>query len=143
MDNSTTAMTGAQGNPSTNHQLNIQKTAEAMGAWTKKVDPMDYKGMVDVINEAKILDGVKVIVAEYPCALNLAKEYKLSGEPLKIAIINEENCNGCKLCIDPVGCPALSMNDQNIAEIDPALCTGCMYCADHCRRDAIHLKELI
>ena len=142
MDNSTTAMTGAQGNPSANHTLNILNTAEAMGAWTKKVNPMDYKGMVDAINEAKVLDGVKVIVSEYPCALNLAKENKLTGEPLKIAIINEENCNGCSLCIDPVGCPALSLNERHIAEIDPALCTGCMYCADHCRRDAIHLKEL-
>ena len=133
-------MTGDQLNPSSS-KLDIAKTCESMGAWVRSFNPMEYKSSVDLITEAKEVKGVKVLIAKYPCALS--REFKNRGEAPKLAVIVEENCTGCKLCITPVGCPALSMKEgTKLAQIDPALCTGCNYCAEHCRFDAIKLIDI-
>ena len=143
MDNGTTAMTGAQPNPSANDssKLDIAKTAMAMGAFTRVVDPMDYDATKKVMREVMEHDGVRVIVAEHECALTYQKSLKLSGEEIPLAAVEPELCIGCERCIKPIGCPALSMNENNIAVIDPLLCDGCMYCAEHCPKDAIKLVE--
>ncbi|MHA2100327.1 MAG: thiamine pyrophosphate-dependent enzyme [Candidatus Kariarchaeaceae archaeon] len=138
MDNQTTAMTGDQPNPSTRTgKLDIAATVKAMGAETITINPMNYqeyrKSLPKFINKK----GVKVIVSKYPCALNIARDFKLKSHTLPLAKIVEENCNGCKLCVTPLGCPALTIDANNIAKIDQSLCNGCMYCAEHCRRDAI------
>ena len=138
MDNQTTAMTGDQPNPSaTNSPLDIAKTVEAMGAKTITINPMDFNKYRKSLQAFIKDDGVKVIVSKYPCALNIAREIKKEGKTLPLAKINEENCNGCNMCIEPLGCPALTLNKKRLAQIDPTLCNGCMYCQEHCHRDAI------
>ncbi len=143
MDNQTTAMTGAQPNPSSEDVVNldIAKTAMAMGAFTRVVDPMDYEATKAVMREAMEHEGVRVIVAKHDCALTYQKSLKLAGEPIPLAAVEPELCIGCERCIKPIGCPALSMNDNNIAVIDPLLCDGCMFCAEHCPKDAIKLVD--
>lgn len=138
MDNQTTAMTGDQPNPSTlDSQLNIAKTVAAMGAKTITINPMEFKEYRKSLKDFIIKDGVKVIVSKYPCALNIARDFKRKGKTLPLAKIDKNKCNGCSICITPLGCPALTLNGNAIAQIDPTLCNGCMYCKEHCHRDAI------
>jgi indolepyruvate ferredoxin oxidoreductase alpha subunit len=138
MDNSTTAMTGGQPNPtSTDTKLDIARTVKAMGAWSKTINPMNLKESKQVVQKAIDIPGVKVIVSKYPCALDVARTLKTQGELMPLAKVDKKLCNGCQLCIDPVGCPALSLSDNKLAQIDPQLCSGCMYCEQHCRRHAI------
>ena len=49
-----------------------------------------------------------------------------------------ENCTGCKKCINEIGCPAISINratDKVI--IDHHLCYGCGLCVQICEFKAI------
>ena len=48
----------------------------------------------------------------------------------------EENCIGCRTCIDEIGCPALSFADGR-AVIDEGQCTGCGLCSQLCPAGAI------
>lgn len=138
MDNQTTAMTGDQPNPSTRTgTLDIAVTTKAMGAETITINPMNFQEHRKSLRKFIKKKGVKVIVSKYPCALNIARDFKQKAQTLPLAEIVQENCNGCKLCITPLGCPALTINSDNIAQIDKSQCNGCMYCAEHCRRDAI------
>lgn len=144
VDNKTTAMTGDQPNPSSSSStldLDIAKTAMAMGAWTRKINPMQLKESRAIFKEAMQHTGVRVIVSEYPCALNVVKDFKKQGELPPLAIVDQNKCIACGLCIDPVGCPAISRLENGNAEIDPILCTGCDYCLQHCPKDAITLEE--
>ncbi|MCY3413552.1 MAG: indolepyruvate ferredoxin oxidoreductase subunit alpha [Candidatus Heimdallarchaeota archaeon] len=143
MDNSTTAMTGAQPTPSSEDLVNldIAKTASAMGAWTRIIDPMKFKESREVFKEALKVEGVRVIVSKSPCALNVSREYKVESKPVPLMEVDEELCIACGRCIDPIGCPALSKDEKGIAHIDPILCTGCGYCAEHCPKNAIHFVE--
>ncbi len=145
LDNLATAMTGDQPNPSANKDpedslvdLSIEETCKGMGAWVRVINPMEYKDTQRLIDEAKAIKGVKVLILREPCALNVVKEAKIKKVKLPLIAIND-NCNGCKLCITPLGCPALSLNEDNIAEVDPELCNGCTFCQKLCNRDAIEV----
>ncbi len=140
LDNDTTAMTGHQINPSTAHVLDIAKTAEAMGAITRVINPMDYKESVKVLRELVDMQGTRVVVSRYPCILNVVKDTKKKGGLPKLAVIVEENCNSCSLCIN-IGCPALSWGENGLASVDPVLCTGCEFCVQMCHRDAIKIVD--
>jgi heterodisulfide reductase subunit A len=55
------------------------------------------------------------------------------------ALVREESCDGCGLCVD--GCPpgAISIS-SNRAEINEALCKGCGSCIASCPRGALDLS---
>ena len=138
MDNFTTAMTGNQENPSSKKKLDIFTTVKAMGAEILKVNPMDYKASKLALRQLMKENGVKVLLSQYPCALNSNRNTSSAIDNPTRAMIKSELCNGCGYCVDKIGCPAFSFcNDQRIPIIDNSLCNGCMYCNQHCHYGAI------
>jgi len=50
--------------------------------------------------------------------------------------IDQEKCNGCKLCVDVCPLEAISMEDEK-AKVDQDACTECGQCVDECPNKAI------
>ena len=57
------------------------------------------------------------------------------------AVVDEDTCNGCEVCVDRCQVNAISMNDADIAEIDYERCLGCGVCISSCNRDALQLEK--
>jgi ferredoxin len=57
------------------------------------------------------------------------------------AVVDEDLCNGCEVCVDRCQVSAISMNDGDIAEIDYERCLGCGVCISSCNRDALQLEK--
>ncbi|MFX1366059.1 MAG: ATP-binding protein [Promethearchaeota archaeon] len=57
-----------------------------------------------------------------------------------IAIIDQELCNGCGICVEKCHTGTMQLNDDNIA-YNGDLCIGCGVCAYFCPEQAISLKE--
>jgi indolepyruvate ferredoxin oxidoreductase, alpha subunit len=147
LDNSITAMTGHQENPSTGHTLmgeespiiSIEDTLKAIGfEEVLIVDPQDLGAMQAVVDKAVELvgNGTKVaIVTKRPCVL--IKGLKLDR---KLCVVDSEKCINCKICTK-VGCPAVVMHEKE-AWIDNTLCIGCTVCKQVCPQDAISVVEV-
>ncbi len=141
LDNSTTGMTGHQDHPATGITLKgketpaliIEDLCEAAGVRKERiriVDPQNISAMKKAVSEELAADDVSVIIARSPCAL-------LKGYVPKPAMtISQDECRGCKSCFR-IGCPAIAMNSQDKAEIDPTLCVGCGLCSQLCGFKAI------
>ena len=151
MDNSTTAMTGAQPHPGTGKTLrgsdtitaDIPKLAEAFGfKRIQQVNPYKVKDMQDLVKQELEAREPSLIISKAPCAL-LKTDRILSDEPLKI---DADVCKGCKSCIN-TGCPALEFvkfdepregdKRKGYSRINEALCVGCGVCYEVCKFDAI------
>jgi len=147
LDNSSTAMTGHQDNPSTGRTLmgdktpviSIEGTLKSFGFEKVLVaDPEDLAAMQATIEEAvqALENGSSAaIVTKRPCVLikGLALEKKLCS-------VDSEACTGCKLCTK-VGCPAIAMHEKK-AWIDNSLCLGCTVCLQVCQTKAIGMAEV-
>ena len=66
--------------------------------------------------------------------------------PPKLAVINQNGCTGCEVCIVfcPVDCieivPGMEHTQlQQVVEVDLARCIGCSLCAKNCPWDTIDL----
>jgi len=137
LDNSITAMTGHQDNPSTGKTLMGQPApkvdfvalCKALGVKrVSEVDPFDLKRVKDVIKTELAIPEPSVIITRRPCALII----KNTEKPLQV-----QDCTGCKMCLK-LGCPALSFDEENkTALVDQALCTGCGLCIEVCKFDAL------
>ncbi len=145
LDNSTTAMTGHQENPSTGATLggvlvpkiDFEHLAKAIGInRVHTIDAYDLTRLEEVIKEEVKAQEPSLIITKKPCAL--LKTAKSNGKTYKIVA---EECNGCKLCMK-IGCPAISFDEQaGIVEINEDLCNGCALCADVCKFPAIVCEE--
>lgn len=142
LDNSTTAMTGHQPNPSTGVRadgsagvkLDIPKILDALGVgFIETADPLNQTASIDTVSRAAAHDGVSAIIFKSPC---IAVEAHT-----KTCVVDNEKCIGCKMCITQVGCPAISMS-ENKAKIDADTCRGCMLCETACKKGAIIQKEV-
>ncbi|RZN47077.1 indolepyruvate ferredoxin oxidoreductase subunit alpha, partial [archaeon] len=142
LDNRTTAMTGHQPHPGTGWtatrreapKIDIAELCTSIGAYTQVVDPQDLDDTVEAMKRARDHEGVSVIVAKRPCAL-LVGPLERDAEHFEV---DTEICNGCKVCIKQLGCPALLFDEESKkAEIDTLLCTGCGVCAQVCPFNAI------
>jgi indolepyruvate ferredoxin oxidoreductase, alpha subunit len=141
LDNSTTAMTGHQENPSTGlslsgmvvPQIDFELLGKAIGInRIHTIDAYDLKKLEDVLKEEVRASEPSLIITKKPCAL--LKTVKSNGKTYQV---NADECNGCKLCMK-IGCPAISFdNEANIIDINEDLCNGCALCADVCKLDAI------
>lgn len=69
-------------------------------------------------------------------ALTLIDSKMIEIEP-NTAYIVEEKCSGCRTCIPICPFSAISRNERERAEINPALCTGCGTCVATCPSGAI------
>jgi indolepyruvate ferredoxin oxidoreductase alpha subunit len=140
LDNSTTAMTGHQSNPSSGDslagtlppQLDFVALARSLGIEAvREVDAYNLVELEAVIREEVEREAPSVIVTRRVCLL---KKGVLPPGPAQI--VDADKCEACGTCLE-LGCPALSMG-QNVAAIDSELCVGCGLCRSSCAFNAIH-----
>jgi indolepyruvate ferredoxin oxidoreductase alpha subunit len=153
MDNSTTAMTGMQPTP----QSGISAAGTAAGSIRIEdilsgfgvrhviiLDPYDVPLMVKTLKEAFTFlnekdDGPAVIIARRECILRAGPK---EDDAFQFAHI-EENCTGCRHCIDRFECPALVFDEAiKKVKVDRGLCVRCGICLYACppKRKAKGLK---
>jgi electron transport complex protein RnfB len=79
-------------------------------------------------------------------AAEVAKKPARKKAPPKLAVINQNGCTGCEICIVfcPVDCieivPGVQHNQvQQVVEVDLDRCIGCSLCAKHCPWDTIDM----
>lgn len=145
LDNSVTAMTGHQENPSTGFdlrseaapQIDFESLGRAIGIKrVHTIDAFDLKKLEETIKTEVKAAEPSLIITKQPCAL-----LKRAVRNDAFCEVDPELCNGCGLCMK-IGCPAISFNEQeNIIEIDQDACNGCGLCANVCRMSAIMTRE--
>ena len=144
-ENTVTAMTGFQPHPGTGKTLSgeesrpidVAKLAEAIGISYRVVNPYDIKQCQEALEAAVKEEGPSLIVSSMPCYLFSSRHGRKFFEPKEVRV-NPDICNGCKICINDFGCPAISFDkSQKKVSIDPGTCVGCGLCVDVCKRGAI------
>ncbi len=145
LDNSTTAMTGHQDNPSTgvtlrgdiSTSIDIKKICEGIGVKSvREISSFDTKELEKALKEELEKDEVSVIIAKSPCVL-------LKGVAIKSQyFVDKEVCRKCGLCMKP-GCPAITSDDEGLTEINDTMCNGCGLCYSRCPFDAIKLTKSV
>ncbi len=143
-DNRTTAMTGFQPHPGSDTDIggkpviaiDIAKLVTAAGATSARVvNPYDIPEVMEALNKATKEKGVSVIIASSPCYLLARRTGDICFTPRKVSL-DPDRCDGCKICIDYFGCPAIRFADGK-ATIDQATCVECGMCVYVCKRGAI------
>lgn len=137
LDNSTTAMTGHQPNPSTGwnamgevaQKISIEAVLRGLGVTQiETVDPLDLPATIAAAQRAAACKGVSAIICKSPCIAVCKSKPRLR--------VDADKCIGCKKCIRELGCPAIVKNGGKAA-IDPQLCYGCGICKNVCPVQAI------
>jgi len=151
LDNRITGMTGHQENPGSGklatgenaHAIEIAPLVRALGFKNVvDINPNKLEDVKKAMDEALAKDEPSVIITTWPCALKKmdAAEKEQFGNPFKTKYeVIADTCISCQLCVK-CGCPALTMNENNLAEIDPHQCVGCTVCSQICPVSAI-VKE--
>ncbi len=152
LDNGTTAMTGMQPTPalgiladgSQGNRVDPIDLIKACGVkFVKSIDAYQISGMIDLVKEAydhtqKEDGGVAVIVAHHPCLIAYRNKLPESKGEVKI----NEDCNGCKHCVNRFECPALVYDkEKKLVSIDRKLCVDCGVCIEVCPQKAIYMEE--
>ncbi len=145
-DNSTTAMTGQQENPSSGRtsrgeqapRVDLEQLIRSLGVeWLRSVDPYEIKKLRRTLMQAIRHPGPSVVLARHRC-LMIDDERKKHREPIRF---EADSCNLCRLCHD-LGCPAIGWNDETGPVIDELQCVGCELCAALCQPEALHAPEV-
>ena len=143
-DNRTTAMTGFQPHPGSDTDIggkpaiavDVAKLVTTAGATSARVvNPYNIPEVMAALNKAVKEKGVSVIVASSPCYLLARRTGEICFTPHKVSL-DSDRCNGCRICIDYFGCPAIHFGGGK-ATIDQAACVECGMCVHVCKRGAI------
>lgn len=134
LDNGTTAMTGAQPNPSTgmtakNEQtkkLDLEALCKACGADNVEVIDSSCKSIEDKIKEYTAQDKLSVLIVRYA----LCKMIDRTKKPAPL--FHAEKCKKCYMCIS-VDCPAIVKDEQGNIKLNSNLCAGCNVCVEMCK----------
>lgn len=141
MDNSLTAMTGGQENPTTGKTLrgnpapvlDIERMVRACGVeHVTTVDPHDLPEMRRVLEMEMAREDLSVIITRRPCIMAYRPKRRTVAEH------HPDKCIHCKLCLK-LGCPAISWDsEKNIPVINEMLCwPNCNLCVQVCPKDAL------
>jgi indolepyruvate ferredoxin oxidoreductase alpha subunit len=137
LDNSNTAMTGSQPNPSTGvdakgretKKLCLEDVCKAAGAdIVEEINPFNA-GLQDKINELMNRQALSVLIVRFTCRM---KERNKAFVPL----FAPEKCVKCGACLQ-IDCPAVYKNEEGSVVHDDFLCNGCNVCANSCKFGAL------
>ncbi|MBU2535353.1 MAG: 4Fe-4S binding protein [Chloroflexi bacterium] len=143
-DNRTTAMTGFQPHPGSEINvrgepalaIDVARLSTAAGATSAQVvNPYDIPQVKEALEKAVKEKGVSVVVATEPCYLVSRRTGDFGFTPRKV-VLDEDLCNGCKICITYFGCPSIHFSDGK-ATIDYGTCVECGMCVEVCQIGAI------
>jgi indolepyruvate ferredoxin oxidoreductase alpha subunit len=141
LDNRTTAMTGHQPHPG----IGIT----AMGSPAKMIDIAEVLtscgvGMVTTVGADDLGKCMEAATAamefEGPSAVVFKGKCVAISKGTGQYMVEEDKCTGCKLCINQLGCPAISSVSAGLPDIQDT-CSGCGLCAQICPSGAIVPKE--
>jgi indolepyruvate ferredoxin oxidoreductase alpha subunit len=136
LDNRTTAMTGHQPHPGVGRtalgeavrETDIVELARALGiGFVEVVDPCELDKAIVIAERAMVHDGVAVVVMRREC---------VAGRPAAGSCrVAEDRCTDCRLCVEELGCPAISTAGGFVEITDR--CRGCGLCARVCPAGAV------
>jgi indolepyruvate ferredoxin oxidoreductase alpha subunit len=144
VDNSATAMTGFQPNPSSEPnpqpttKLSIEEVVRAMGASVVVIDPYHPKNNIINVKNALTNGGVAVVISKGECRIQYQRR---EGLPDRRYQIDDENCRVCHSCVNLIACPAIMWSnkaktkgdmEKNIPFINQDICTRCGLCVEVC-----------
>ncbi|MFA5772137.1 MAG: indolepyruvate ferredoxin oxidoreductase subunit alpha [Thermoplasmata archaeon] len=141
LDNSVTAMTGQQSNPSTENiaggkqgkKIQIENIIRALGIdFVEIVDSYEAKANVEVFRRAFEYDGISVIISRRECALYGDRIKRKKGVELTPYEINKEKCKKLYMCMKNFYCPAYEVDSDGLANIRKEMCDGCGVCSKLC-----------
>lgn len=146
LDNRTTAMTGAQSNPSVGDKLRkgdegqvveIEHVVRGCGvSYVKTLEAYDIQSGKELVKEAwehaRTHREPAVLIFKHPCMLLREKQDKI---PVNV---DQDKCIGCKFCINFFNCPGLVFDEETKrAYIDERFCVSCGVCTQVCPHGAI------
>lgn len=133
LDNGTTAMTGHQPNPgmqqdmlgATSVHMDMEAVVRGLGvSECAKVRAFNLKSVIKALESMKDKPGVRVLIAEEPCALYARRRLKKTQPQVaEVARQGEEALR----CLEQLACPAFYRQGDRLA-VDETLCSGCMIC---------------
>ena len=97
----------------------------------------------------KMLDGLRRYLEEQhieslAALRGLSLPYLTTPDAIRIrkgwAVVDPTKCNGCKRCLKPGHCVAISMREEK-ADVDNELCIGCSICMNLCPSRAIQMES--
>jgi len=150
LDNETTAMTGFQTHPGAIHQesnLNRVKIEGIVKAiepdFFARSDASNIPELVDLLHSTIIKDGLKVLLLDSICRLEVARrEPAIEGISFRI---DNNLCKGekCLICVQDFACPAINWDStMGCPEILEHLCVKCGACVTVCPHDAIKEEKI-
>jgi indolepyruvate ferredoxin oxidoreductase alpha subunit len=151
LDNSVTAMTGQQYNPSTEFtaggrqgkKISIEGVCKAIGVeFVEVVDSYDVKGNVEVFRKALDYDGLAVVVCRRECALYGDRNKRRRGEKIVPFYVDKDMCKRPYVCLRTFYCPAYELDEDRQPRISPELCDGCSVCARLCPIHSVKRTEV-
>jgi indolepyruvate ferredoxin oxidoreductase, alpha subunit len=151
LDNSVTAMTGQQFNPSTaftaggrqGKKVSIEGVCKAVGVeFVEVVDSYDVKNNVEVFRKALDYDGLAVVVSRRECALYGDRNKRRRGEKIVPFYVDKEMCKRPYVCLRTFYCPAYELDEDQQPRISPELCDGCSVCSRLCPIQSIKRTEV-
>jgi indolepyruvate ferredoxin oxidoreductase alpha subunit len=151
LDNSVTAMTGQQSNPSTEFtagwkqgkKVSIEGICKAIGVeFLEIVDSYDVKNNVEVFRKALEFDGLSVVISRRECALYGDRNKRRRGEPIVPFYVDKSLCKKPYMCLRTFYCPAYDIDENQQPHISPELCDGCSVCSKLCPFQSIKRTEV-
>ncbi len=133
LDNGTTAMTGHQPNPGMVQQMlgdmsahmDMEAVVRGLGVTQcARVRAFNLKAVTKALEEMKDKAGVRVIIAEEPCALYARRRLR-KAQP-QVAQVAQQGAEALR-CLERLACPAFYRQGDKLA-VDETLCSGCMVC---------------
>ncbi len=133
LDNGTTAMTGHQPNPGMLQEqlgglcqhLDIESIVRGIGVTqVRKVRSFSLRAVTQALEAFRDAEGVRVLIAEEPCALYARRSLHRGGE--RVAVVTAQG-GEVQACFEHFACPAFCRKD-GLCAVDATLCTGCGMC---------------